>query len=285
MWPGPYGNWGSRKYLMASLDQSLTRMRLDYVDIFYSHRWDPETPLEETMQALVDAVRQGKALYVGLSRYPAAQMRQAYDYLAERDVPCLLYQDRFNIIDRAPQRNGLVDLSAENGTGFISFSPLQQGLLTNRYLNGVPADSRMARGTSLREDVLTPAMSVALRGLAALAEQRGQSLAQMALSWILNYKNVTSVIIGASSVAQIEDNLKALGDSGFSAEEYRRIEELSAPVQLYGLSERLVFVVRFGDLFRSDLLAVHLVPGVGDVGHYEGDQQRHPEHHLKRKPA
>ncbi len=232
MWPGPYGNWGSRKYLMASLDQSLKRMRLDYVDIFYSHRWDPETPLEETMQALVDAVRQGKALYVGLSRYPAAQMRQAYDYLAERDVPCLLYQDRFNIIDRAPQRNGLVDLSAENGTGFISFSPLQQGLLTNRYLNGVPADSRMARGTSLREDVLTPAMSVALRGLAALAEQRGQSLAQMALSWILNYKNVTSVIIGASSVAQIEDNLKALGDSGFSAEEYRRIEELSAPVQL-----------------------------------------------------
>lgn len=232
MWPGPYGNWGSRKYLMASLDQSLKRMRLDYVDIFYSHRWDPETPLEETMQALVDAVRQGKALYVGLSRYPAAQMRQAYDYLAERDVPCLLYQDRFNIIDRAPQRNGLVDLSAENGTGFISFSPLQQGLLTNRYLNGVPADSRMARGTSLREDVLTPAMSVALRGLAALAQQRGQSLAQMALSWILNYKNVTSVIIGASSVAQIEDNLKALGDSGFSAEEYRRIEELSAPVQL-----------------------------------------------------
>lgn len=232
MWPGPYGNWGSRKYLMASLDQSLKRMRLDYVDIFYSHRWDPETPLEETMQALVDVVRQGKALYVGLSRYPAAQMRQAYDYLAERDVPCLLYQDRFNIIDRAPQRNGLVDLSAENGTGFISFSPLQQGLLTNRYLNGVPADSRMARGTSLREDVLTPAMSVALRGLAALAEQRGQSLAQMALSWILNYKNVTSVIIGASSVAQIEDNLKALGDSGFSAEEYRRIEELSAPVQL-----------------------------------------------------
>lgn len=232
MWPGPYGNWGSRKYLMASLDQSLKRMRLDYVDIFYSHRWDPETPLEETMQALVDAVRQGKALYVGLSRYPAAQMRQAYDYLAERDVPCLLYQDRFNIIDRAPQRNGLVDLSAENGTGFISFSPLQQGLLTNRYLNGVPADSRMARGTSLREEALTPAMSAALRGLAALAQQRGQSLAQMALSWILNYKNVTSVIIGASSVAQIEDNLKALGDSGFSAEEYRRIEELSAPVQL-----------------------------------------------------
>ena len=226
MWPGPYGNWGSRKYLMASLDQSLKRMRLDYVDIFYSHRWDPETPLEETMQALVDVVRQGKALYVGLSRYPAAQMRQAYDYLAERDVPCLLYQDRFNIIDRAPQRNGLVDLSAENGTGFISFSPLQQGLLTNRYLNGVPADSRMARGTSLREDVLTPAMSVALRGLAALAEQRGQSLAQMALSWILNYKNVTSVIIGASSVAQLQDNLKATENLAFSEEELQEIERL-----------------------------------------------------------
>ena len=232
MWPGPYGNWGSRKYLMASLDQSLKRMRLDYVDIFYSHRWDPETPLEETMQALVDIVRQGKALYVGLSRYPAAQMRQAYDYLAAHDVPCLLYQDRFNIIDRAPQRNGLIDLSAENGTGFISFSPLQQGLLTNRYLNGIPADSRMARGTSLKKEALTPAMSAALHGLAALAEQRGQSLAQMALSWILENQNVTSVIIGASSVAQIEDNLKALGNSSFSAEERRRIEALSAPVQL-----------------------------------------------------
>ena len=230
MWPGPYGNWGSRKYLMASLDQSLKRMKLDYVDIFYSHRHDPETPLEETMQALVDIVRQGKALYVGLSRYPAEQMRLAYAYLAAHDVPCLLYQDRFNIIDRAPQRNGLIGLSAENGTGFISFSPLQQGLLTDRYLNGIPADSRMARGTSLREDVLTPAMLSALRGLAGLAAERGQSLAQMALSWVLGTEHVTSVIIGASSVAQIEDNLKALHSAAFSAEECRQIEDLSAPL-------------------------------------------------------
>ena len=236
MWPGPYGNWGSRKYLIASLDQSLRRMKLDYVDIFYSHRWDPETPLEETMQALVDIVRQGKALYVGLSRYPADQARKAYRYLAEHDVPCLLYQDRYNIIDRAPQCSGLIDLSAENGTGFISFSPLQQGLLTNRYLSGIPADSRMARATSLREEVLTPTMLGALKGLNDLAAQRGQSLAQMALSWLLNDSRVTSVIIGASSVAQIEDNLKSLDNAGFSAEELRLIEDLSGPIQLKTLA-------------------------------------------------
>ena len=234
MWPGPYGNWGSRKYLMASLDQSLKRMKLDYVDIFYSHRFDPETPLEETMQALVDVVRQGKALYVGLSRYPAAQALEAYRYLAAHDVPCLLYQDRYNIIDRIPQEKGLIDLCHENGAGFISFSPLQQGLLTGRYLNGIPADSRMARGTSLREEVLTTAMMDALKGLDALARLRGQSLAQMALSWLLNDSRVTSVIIGASSVAQLEDNIKALDNIDFSAEECRRIEELSAPVQLRG---------------------------------------------------
>ena len=232
MWPGPYGNWGSRKYLMASLDQSLKRMKLDYVDIFYSHRHDPETPLEETMQALVDVVRQGKALYVGLSRYPADQARKAYAYLAAHDVPCLLYQDRFNIIDRIPQQKGLIDLGVTCGTGFIAFSPLQQGLLTGRYLNGIPADSRMARGTSLKEDVLTPTMLGALHGLADLAAQRGQSLAQMALAWLLDDARVTSVIIGASSVGQIEDNLKALANTGFSAEERQRIEELSTPVQL-----------------------------------------------------
>ena len=234
MWPGPYGNWGSRKYLMASLDQSLKRMKLDYVDIFYSHRYDPETPLEETMQALVDAVRQGKALYVGLSRYPADKAREAYRYLAERDVPCLLYQDRYNIIDRVPQEKGLIDLAAASGSGFIAFSPLQQGLLTGRYLNGIPSDSRMARGTSLREEVLTPTMLETLRGLAGLAEQRGQSLAQMSLAWILNDPRVTSVIIGASSVSQLVDNLKSLYTTGFSAEEAQRIEALSAPVQLRG---------------------------------------------------
>ena len=232
MWPGPYGNWGSRKYLMASLDQSLRRMKLDYVDVFYSHRWDPETPLEETMQALVDIVRQGKALYVGLSRYPAEEARKAYEYLAQRDVPCLLYQDRYNIIDRAPQSSGLIDLCGETGTGFISFSPLQQGLLTGRYLSGVPADSRMAKGVFLKEEMLTPTLMKALRGLHDLAVQRGQSLAQMALSWLMSDKRVTSVIIGASSVAQIEDNLQAIENTEFSARELELIEQLSAPVQL-----------------------------------------------------
>ena len=237
MWPGPYGNWGSRKYLMASLDQSLRRMKLDYVDIFYSHRFDPQTPLEETMQALVDVVRQGKALYVGLSRYPADEARKAYAYLAAHDVPCLLYQDRYNIIDRAPQCSGLIDLGRECGVGFISFSPLQQGLLSDRYLNGIPADSRMARGVFLRETDLTPAMLTALRGLDGLAAQRGQSLAQMALSWLLQDPRVTSVIIGASSTAQIEDNLKALDNTAFSPEELRLIDEWSAPVQLKALPQ------------------------------------------------
>ena len=223
MWPGPYGNWGSRKYLMASLDQSLRRMKLDYVDIFYSHRHDPETPLE------------GKALYVGLSRYPQKELREACRYLADHDVPCLLYQDRYNIIDRVPETRGLIDTCRESGAGFISFSPLQQGLLTNRYLGGIPSDSRMARGgTSLKPDLLTPAMLEALNGLNELAAGRGQSLAQMALAWILHDPRMVSVIIGASSVAQLEDNLQALRNTAFSDEEIRRIETLSAPIQLRG---------------------------------------------------
>ena len=226
MWPGPYGNWGSRKYLMASLDQSLKRMNLDYVDLFYSHRWDPETPLEETMQALVDIVRQGKALYVGLSRYPVEEAAKAYRYLAERDVPCLIYQDRFNIIDRNPDKAGLIDLSKENGTGFISFSPLQQGLLTNRYLQGVPADSRMAAGTSLNSSVLTEELLQSLRSLDGIARRRGQSLAAMALSWLLRDERVTSVIIGARSVSQLQDNLKAVENLDFTEEELREIDKL-----------------------------------------------------------
>ena len=227
MWPGPYGNWGSRKYLMASLDQSLKRMNLDYVDIFYSHRWDPETPLEETMQALVDIVRQGKALYVGLSRYPAEQAAEAYRYLAARDVPCLLYQDKFNLIDRIPDQTGLIDLARENGTGFIAFSPLQQGLLTNRYLNGVPADSRMAAGTSsLKPSALTEQMLATLRGLDAIARRRGQTLAQMALAWLLRDERVTSVIVGASSVDQLKDTVKATENTAFSPEELNEIEGL-----------------------------------------------------------
>lgn len=225
MWPGPYGNWGSRKYLMASLDQSLKRMNLDYVDIFYSHRWDPQTPLEETMQALVDIVRQGKALYVGLSRYPAQQAAAAYRYLAAHDVPCLLYQDKYNLIDRAPDQTGLIDQARENGTGFISFSPLQQGLLTNRYLNGIPDDSRMAAGTtSLKPTVLTEALLASLRGLDAIARRRGQNLAQMALAWLLHDERVTSVIIGASSVAQLQDTVKATENTSFTDEELREID-------------------------------------------------------------
>ena len=222
MWPGPYGNWGSRKYLMASLEQSLKRMNIDYVDIFYSHRYDPATPVEETMQALVDIVRQGKALYVGLSRYPKEQAAKAYKYLAEHDVPCLLYQDRYNIIDRRPQDQGLIDLS------YISFSPLQQGLLTGRYLNGIPSDSRMARNTSLKPEVLTPELLDALRRLNDMALRRGQSLAQMSLSWLLSDPRVTSVIIGASSVAQIDDDLKALDNRYFSEEEIFEIDSLFA---------------------------------------------------------
>lgn len=228
MWPGPYGNWGSRKYLMASLDQSLKRMNLDYVDVFYSHRWDPETPLEETMQALVDIVRQGKALYVGLSRYPAQQAAAAYRYLAAHDVPCLLYQDKYNLIDRAPDQTGLIDLAKENGAGFISFSPLQQGLLTNRYLNGIPEDSRMAAGTtSLKPSLLTEEMLASLRGLDAIARRRGQSLAQMALAWLLHDERVSSVIVGASSVAQLKDTVKATQNTAFTDEELLEIERIS----------------------------------------------------------
>ncbi len=227
MWPGPYGNWGSRKYLMASLDQSLRRMKLDYVDIFYSHRYDPETPLEETLQALVDIVRSGRALYVGLSRYPLEAARFAFDYLAARDVPCLLFQDRYNLLDRAPVESGVFDLSVAAGSGFIVFSPLAQGLLTNRYLDGIPAGSRMAEGRTLRSDVLDEAMLARLRGLDDLARQRGQSLAEMALSWLLRDERISSVIIGASSTAQIADNLRAMENLDFSDDELTRIEHLT----------------------------------------------------------
>ena len=192
MWPGPYGNWGSRKYLTASLDQSLRRMKLDYVDIFYSHRHDPETPLEETLQALVDIVRRGKALYVGLSRYPLEAARFAFRYLAERDVPCLLFQDRYNIFSRQPETSGVLSLSAASGSGFVAFSPLAQGLLTGRYLDGIPQDSRMAAGRSLQREVLTDAMLERLRALNDIAQQRGQTLAEMALAWLLRDKRVTS---------------------------------------------------------------------------------------------
>ena len=210
MWPGPYGNWGSRKYLMASLDQSLKRMHLDYVDLFYSHRYDPETPLEETLQALVDVVRQGKALYVGISRWPLEATRFAYDYLKERDVPLLIYQGRLNMLDRAPQEEGILDFCEEHGVGFISFSPLAQGLLTDRYLEGIPEDSRMSKGKFLKESMLTPELLAQLRQWNQEAEADGRTLAERALRWILEQRGVTSVLVGASSTRQLERNLKAV---------------------------------------------------------------------------
>ena len=210
MWPGPYGNWGSRKYLMASLDQSLRRMHLDYVDLFYSHRYDPNTPLEETLQALVDIVRQGKALYVGISRWPLEATKFAYEYLKQRDVPLLIYQGRLNMLDREPQEQGILDFCADNGIGFISFSPLAQGLLTDRYLNGVPEDSRMSKGKFLKESMLTDELLGQLRQWNAEAEAKGQTLAEHALRWILEQRGVTSVLVGASSTRQLERNLKCL---------------------------------------------------------------------------
>ena len=210
MWEGPYGNWGSRKYLMASLDQSLKRMNLDYVDLFYSHRYDPETPLEETLQAMVDIVRQGKALYLGISRWPLEATRKAIDYLATHDTPLLIYQGRLNMLDRAPVEEGITQLCKESGVGFISFSPLAQGLLTNRYLEGIPNDSRMAKEHFLKHSMLTPELLKQLRQWNVEAQGNGQSLAEMALQWILNHEAVTSVLIGASSVAQLKDNLGTL---------------------------------------------------------------------------
>jgi L-glyceraldehyde 3-phosphate reductase len=226
MWKGPYGDWGSRKSLMSSLDQSLRRMQLDYVDIFYSHRYDPVTPLEETMQALVDIVRQGKALYVGISKYPREAAKKAYQYLEEHDVHCLLYQGKYNMLTLDVEREGILKQAQQNGTGFIAFSPLAQGLLTNRYLHGIPADSRMAKSPFLKEDVLTPEMLTCLQALNRIAEERGQTLAEMALAWLLNQEAVTSVIVGASSTGQLADNLKATENSTFDDEEIRAIQAL-----------------------------------------------------------
>ena len=210
MWPGPYGNWGSRKYLMASLDQSLKRMHLDYVDLFYSHRYDPETPLEETLQALVDVVRQGKALYVGISRWPLEATRTAINYLRQHDTPLLIYQGRLNMLDREPQDKGILQLCYDEGVGFISFSPLAQGLLTDRYLNGIPQDSRMAKEKFLRHDMLTPELLEQLKAWNAEAQAEGRTLAEHALRWILEQQGVTSVLVGASSTEQLAKNLKCV---------------------------------------------------------------------------
>ncbi len=210
MWPGPYGNWGSRKYLMASIDQSLNRMHLDYVDLFYSHRFDPNTPLEETLQALVDIVRAGKALYAGISRWPLEALKTADKYLRERDVPLLIYQGRLNMLDHEPQEQGITDYCADHGIGFIAFSPLAQGLLTDRYLNGIPTDSRMARGEHLKREALTPELLNRLQKLNDEAQGRGETLARSALRWVLEQRGVTSVLIGASSVEQLAENLKCI---------------------------------------------------------------------------
>ena len=210
MWPGPYGNWGSRKYLTASLDQSLKRMHLDYVDLFYSHRYDPDTPLEETLQALVDIVRAGKALYIGISRWPLEATLFAIDYLKQRDTPLLIYQGKLNMLDREPIDEGILKCCQEAGVGFIAFSPLAQGLLTDHYLNGIPEDSRMSKGQFLRQDMLTPKLLEQLRQWNEEAQQQGKSLAEMALGWILKQQGVTSVLVGASSTAQLSKNLRCL---------------------------------------------------------------------------
>ncbi|MBO5538106.1 MAG: aldo/keto reductase [Prevotella sp.] len=220
MWPGPYGNWGSRKYLVASLNQSLRRMHLDYVDLFYSHRYDPETPLEETLQALVDIVRSGKALYVGISRWPLHALKTADEYLRAHDVPLLIYQGRLNLIDRAPQEEGILDYCQQHGIGFISFSPLAQGLLTDRYLGctvddkgevtGIPQGSRMTQGRFLKPAALTPTMLRQLKQFNSEAEAQGKTLAEMALSWILEQQGVTSVLVGASSAEQLAKNLRCI---------------------------------------------------------------------------
>ena len=227
MWPGPYGDLGSRKYLISSLDQSLKRMNLEYVDIFYSHRFDPNTPLQETMQALVDIVRSGKALYAGISNYPHEAAEYAYRYLADHDVPCLLHQVKYNMMHREPETENILKQAKEAGSGFIAYSPLAQGILTDRYLKGIPADSRAARDFSLKADTITPELIERLQKLNALAAERGQTLAQMALAWNLKDDLVTSIIIGASSVAQLDDNLAAIKNTSFTAEELNLIDSLT----------------------------------------------------------
>ncbi|MBQ7444098.1 MAG: aldo/keto reductase [Bacteroidaceae bacterium] len=217
MWEGPYGSWASRKHLLASLDQSLQRLGLEYVDLFYCHRYDPATPLEETLQALVDIVRRGKALYVGLSRWPQDAAHRGYDYLRRHDVPCLIYQGRVNLFDQELLRDGTLTDLQRRGIGFIGFSPLAQGLLTDRYLRGIPADSRMAHDPRyLKQEALTPTKLECIRRLNAIAAERGEALATMALAWLLHHQAVTSVIIGASSPEQLRRNLACLDSPEFT---------------------------------------------------------------------
>ncbi|MFF9134305.1 L-glyceraldehyde 3-phosphate reductase [Streptomyces sp. NPDC014806] len=225
MWPGPYGEWGSRKYLLSSLDQSLKRMGLDYVDVFYSHRPDPDTPLEETMGALHSAVQQGKALYVGVSNYSAEQTREAARILADLGTPLLIHQPRYSMLDRRPEESGLLDALDELQVGSIAYSPLEQGLLTARYLDGIPEDSRAASDSPfLQRDAVTADLVASLRELNEIASSRGQSLAQMALAWVLRGGRVTSALVGASSPQQLRDSVAATASLAFDDEELARID-------------------------------------------------------------
>ncbi|SCE70657.1 L-glyceraldehyde 3-phosphate reductase [Micromonospora mirobrigensis] len=226
MWPGPYGEWGSRKYLISSLDQSLRRLGLDYVDVFYSHRFDPDTPLEETMGALDAIVRSGRALYVGISNYDSEQTARAAAILRDLGTPLLINQPSYSMLNRWTEDDGLLDTLAEVGAGCIAFSPLAQGLLTDRYLKGIPADSRVRTSVFLSESDLDEKKMATIRGLASVAERRGQSLAQLALAWALRDERMTSLIIGASSVGQLETNVAAVGRLDFTAEELAEIDQL-----------------------------------------------------------
>ena len=227
MWEGPYGNWGSRKYLLASLDQSLKRLGLDYVDIFYHHRPDPDTPLEETMGALTRAVRSGKALYAGLSNYNGEQLEKAVKILTELKCPFIINQNRYSIFDRTIEQNGLKSTAVRLEKGIIAFSPLAQGMLTDRYLNGIPADRRiMTDGRFLKQSAVTPERLEQIRKLNEIAKERGQTLAEMALAWVLKDGVVTSVLIGASKPSQILDNIKAINNTAFSAEELEKINKV-----------------------------------------------------------
>ncbi|WP_393969359.1 L-glyceraldehyde 3-phosphate reductase [Kluyvera intermedia] len=226
MWDGPYGDWGSRKYLISSLDQSLKRMGLEYVDIFYHHRPDPETPLLETMRALDHIVRQGKALYVGLSNYPAELARQAIGILNDLGTPCIIHQPKYSMLERGAE-NGLLDVLAQEGVGCIAFSPLAGGQLTDRYLHGIPADSRAASGSVfLKPEQLTDGKIEAVRQLNTMAEKRGQKLSQMALAWVLRQQAITSVLIGASKIAQLDDAVGMLANRHFSAQECAEIDAI-----------------------------------------------------------
>jgi L-glyceraldehyde 3-phosphate reductase len=232
MWPGPYGEWGSRKYLTASLDQSLRRMGLDYVDIFYSHRPDPDTPLEETMGALDSAVRAGKALYVGISSYSSAKTREAAAILKDLGTPLLIHQPSYSMINRWLEADHLLDTLEEVGAGCIAFSPLAQGLLTDRYLNGIPEDSRIATGGAMSASMLTESNLAKVRGLTAIAQGRGQSLAELALAWALRDQRMTSLVIGASSVAQLDANLDALSHLELSADELTAIDQFATEADI-----------------------------------------------------